>query len=156
LFNASFCGVTSSLLLMHSSLKYLVILLSLITAFTIYNTLVYTSDNTVTLSAKAIKGEHLWLQNNCNACHQLYGLGGYLGPDLTNEYSRVSNENYLKAMFNSGVKTMPQFHFNSKEKEALIQFLKEIDQTGYYPNSTAKIQPNGWVTLKYKNLDYEK
>jgi nitric oxide reductase subunit C len=148
--------VISSLFSMTSSLKYLTVLLSLITVFTIYNTFIYTSDNTVTLSEKALKGENLWLQNNCNSCHQIYGLGGYLGPDLTNEYSRVSNENYLKAMFNSSVKTMPQFHFNESEKEEMIQFLKEIDQTGYSPNRAAKIESNGWVTLKYKNSHHER
>jgi nitric oxide reductase subunit C len=148
--------VISSLFSMPSSLKYLTVLLSLITVFTIYNTFIYTSDNTVTLSEKALKGENIWLQNNCNSCHQIYGLGGYLGPDLTNEYSRVSNENYLKSMFNSGVKTMPQFNFNECEKEEVIQFLKEIDQTGYSPNRGAKIESNGWVTLKYKNSHHER
>jgi len=130
--------------------------MSLIIAFIIYNTLVYTSDRLVKLSPKAIEGEQLWLNNNCNACHQIYGLGGYLGPDLTNVYTRVSNDNYLKALFNSGVKAMPQFHFTEKEKEALIQFLKEVDQTGYYPDRNAEIEPNGWVVIQYKNLLYEK
>jgi len=144
---------------MTSSLKYSVALCTLIIVFVTYNIIIYTSDKAygvVHLSKKAQQGENLWLQNNCNSCHQLYGLGGYLGPDLTNEYSRVSNQDYLKAMFNSGVKTMPQFYFNSKEKEALIQFLKEVDQTGYYPNNKTKIETNGWVTLKYKSPHYEK
>lgn len=144
---------------MNSSLKYVLILGTLILVFVIYNTIIYSSDKdygTVQLSKKAQQGEFLWLQNNCNACHQLYGLGGYLGPDLTNEYSKIGNEKFLKAMFNSGTKSMPQFYFNSYEKESLIQFLKEIDQTGYYPNSKVKKQPTGWVTLKYKNINYEK
>ncbi len=141
---------------MHTSLKYLILLLSLITLFALYNTAIYTSDRAVTLSAKAMEGENLWLNHNCNACHQIYGLGGYLGPDLTNTYSRINNEKYFKAIINSGVKAMPQFHFNEKEKVALIQFLKEIDHTGYYPNQKAVIEPNGWVTLKYKSPVYEK
>ncbi len=124
-----------------------------------YNTLLYTSDKaygTIHLSKKAQQGEKLWLQNNCNSCHQLYGLGGYLGPDLTNEYSRTDNKEFLKAMFNSGIKAMPQFNFNESESNNLIQFLKEIDRTGYYPNPKADIQSNGWVNLKYKNDDSEK
>lgn len=124
-----------------------------------YNTLLYTSTKaygTIHLSKKAQQGESLWLQNNCNSCHQLYGLGGYLGPDLTNEYSRTHNEKFLKAIFNSGIKAMPRFNFNESESNSLIQFLKEIDHTGYYPNKDAKIQSNGWVTLKYKSLHYEK
>jgi len=144
---------------MNPSLKYGVTLCTLIIVFVTYNTLLYTSTKaygTIHLSKKAQQGESLWLQNNCNSCHQLYGLGGYLGPDLTNEYSRTHNEKFLKAMFNSGVKAMPKFNFNESESSTLIQFLKEIDQTGYYPNRDTKIQSNGWVTLKYKSLHYEK
>ncbi|MGL2962803.1 c-type cytochrome [Flavobacterium sp. RSB2_4_14] len=106
------------------------------------------------LSKKAIQGENIWLNNNCNSCHQLYGLGGYLGPDLTNVYSNKNkNEYYLKAMFNSGLKSMPKFKFSSYEKETLIQFLKEVDQTGYYPNTSAVSEYNGWVVIKNKKYE---
>lgn len=144
---------------MNPSLKYGVTLCTLIIAFVTYNTLLYTSTKAygnIHLSKKAQQGESLWLQNNCNSCHQLYGLGGYLGPDLTNEYARTHNEKFLKAMFNSGIKAMPKFNFNESESSTLIQFLKEIDQTGYYPNRDTNIQSNGWVKLKYKSLHYEK
>lgn len=144
---------------MNPSLKYSVVLGTLIIVFMTYNTLLYTSTKAygnIHLSKKALQGESLWLQNNCNSCHQLYGLGGYLGTDLTNEYSRTHNEKFLKAMFNSGVKTMPKFNFSVSESSTLIQFLKEIDQTGYYPNRDTKIQSNGWAILKYKSLHYEK
>jgi len=43
---------------------------------------------TVSFSEKALQGQQLWQQNNCFSCHQIYGLGGYLGPDLTNVYSQ--------------------------------------------------------------------
>ena len=59
-------------------------------------------------------------------------------------------------MLNSGVKSMPKFKFNGTEKEALIQFLKEVDQTGYYPNTNTEIQPNGWVVIKYKHENHGK
>ena len=58
-------------------------------------------------------------------------------------------------MFNSGIKNMPQFNFNEKEKEELIQFLKEIDQTGYYPNMNTKINANGWVEIQHKKDTHE-
>jgi nitric oxide reductase subunit C len=140
---------------MIPSKKQLLFLLLLISLFSIYNFTIYTSKTdygTIHLTKKAIQGENLWLENNCNSCHQIYGLGGYLGPDLTNVYSNKNkNEFYLKTMFNSGVKSMPKFQFNSTEKEALIQFLKEVDQTGYYPNANTKIESNGWVSITYKN-----
>ena len=140
--------------------KNLLILLLLTTLFFVYNFFIYTDNSSygnIHLSEKAIRGENLWLKNNCNSCHQIYGLGGYLGPDLTNAYSfREGNENYLKSMFNSGIKAMPQFHFNKIEKEELVQFLKEIDQTGHYPNTKGTIEPNGWVRIQYKNETHER
>ena len=53
-------------------------------------------------------------------------------------------------MLNSGVNAMPKFSFKENEKEALVQFLKEVDQTGYYPNDEASIEYNGWVEIKNK------
>lgn len=138
--------------------KNLLILLLLTTLFFVYNFFIYTDNSSygnIHLSEKAIRGENLWLKNNCNSCHQIYGLGGYLGPDLTNAYSFRKNDNYLKAMFNSGIKTMPKFDFNESEKEELLQFLKEVDQTGHYPNINAKINRDGWVEIKYKNDTHE-
>ncbi len=103
------------------------------------------------LSDKALKGEKLWLENNCNACHQLYGLGGYLGPDLTNVCSAPGkSEEFIKVMMISGVKSMPKFEFSSEEQDVLFQFLKEVDKTGYYPNKKAQIQYNGWVEYLQK------
>lgn len=137
---------------MVASKKYLLFLSLLISLFFAYNFIIYTSKEdygTIHLSKKAIQGETIWLKKNCNSCHQFYGLGGYLGPDLTNVYSKRDEAN-IKAMLNSGVNTMPKFSFNETEKDALIQFLKEVDQTGYYPNKEAAIEPNGWVKIKDK------
>ena len=144
---------------MFSHGKYLLVLLLLLLLFAAYNYTLYTTQSdygTIRLSEKALQGEKHWRENNCNACHQLYGLGGYLGPDLTNVYSfRKSDGNYLKAMFNSGVKAMPRFEFNETEKEELLQFLMEVDQTGTYPNTEATIRPDGWVKVQYKKETYE-
>ncbi|TDQ25400.1 c-type cytochrome [Tenacibaculum caenipelagi] len=125
----------------------------LITFFCFYNFLIYTSkekETPVKLSKKAIKGQKIWQDNNCWSCHQVYGLGGYLGPDLTNIYS-TKDSNYIKAMLNSGIQSMPKFSFTEEDKEAIVAYLKTIDSTGYYPNYEAIIKPNGWVELKYKD-----
>ena len=139
--------------------KYLLILLPLLALFTAYNYILYTDQSaygSIRFSEKALEGQKHWLENNCNACHQLYGLGGYLGPDLTNVYSfRKNNGNYLKAMFNSGTKAMPTFDFNETEKEELLQFLIEIDQTGKYPNTEAIIETEGWVKIQSQNETHE-
>lgn len=131
------------------------IIASLALVFIGYNLIIYTQKSSPTstsiMSEKAIEGEILWQQNNCTACHQFYGLGGYLGPDLTNVISHPNKgEQYVKAFVNSGVKSMPKFNFSEKEKEALTAFLTAVDKTGYYPNNNAKINPNGWVEIEYK------
>lgn len=146
---------------MNHSKKYVLILLILISVFSLYNFNIYTSKtnySSVRLSKKGIEGENIWLQNNCNSCHQLYGLGGYLGPDLTNVYSaKGKGETFIKSILNSGIKSMPKFNFNEKEKEKIIQFLKEVDQTGYYPNLNSEFRNNGWVDIQYKiNNDTKK
>ncbi len=117
--------------------------------------MVYNSDGYVAvekLSPTAVKGQQLFQNYRCWSCHQLYGSGGYLGPDLTNVYS---DENkgplYIKAFLNSGVKSMPQFDFSEEEKDAFVQYLKQVDQTGVYPNYDAEIEATGWVKLKYRN-----
>ena len=139
---------------MLQSSKYLIILIVLISVFSIYNFIIYTSKSeykTIHLSEKAINGENIWLKKNCNSCHQIYGLGGYLGPDVTNVYSKKGKgEHYIKTIVNSGIQSMPKFNFSKEEKEELVQFFKEIDQTGYYPDVNATIGNDGWVTIKNK------
>lgn len=131
-----------------------IIIITLVSTFVVYNYFVYTQTSiepTKKLSELAIDGEHLYQKHNCTACHQFYGLGGYLGPDLTNVISSSSKgPEYVKVFLNSGVKSMPKFNFSEDEKNALVQFLTEVDQTGVYPNYEAEKKPNGWVKLIYK------
>lgn len=134
--------------------KYLGVLLVLVSIFAVYNFVVYTTKPETTmlqLSANAIKGENIWLKNNCNSCHQIYGMGGYLGPDLTNVYSaKNKGATYIRAMLNSGIGAMPKFNFNEEEQTQLLNFLEEVDKTGHYPDVNATMNKNGWVTIKNK------
>ncbi|WP_325202721.1 cytochrome c [Flavobacterium sp.] len=129
-------------------------MLTLVSVFGFYNFIIYAEDdsgNQKRLSDQALKGQELWQQNNCFSCHQLYGLGGYLAPDLTNIYSAENKgADYIKAFLNSGIKAMPRFHFTEDEKEAIVTFLKEVDESGYYPNHKAAIKADGWVEIEYK------
>lgn len=103
-----------------------------------------------TMSQDAIYGEDLWQKNNCTSCHQLYGLGGYLGPDLTNLTSSPFKEkDYVFAILDGDVGAMPPFRFTVKEKEYLYEFLSHVDKTGFYPNK-ASFNAYGWGSLKYK------
>ncbi len=133
---------------------YRLILAVMLLVFTIYNFWIYTSSGqnpTSAMSEQAIDGEILWQKSNCTSCHQLYGLGGYLGPDLTNIVSCPGKGPvYAKAFLNSGLKVMPKFNFTEKEKDDIIAFLTHVDSTGYFPNKHAQLQKTGWVKLKYK------
>ncbi len=138
-----------------NSKPYLYAIAFLLVTFGLYNYVVYTTETYIAvekLSPQAVKGQQLFQSNRCWSCHQLYGLGGYLGPDLTNVFSdEKKGPLYIKAFLNSGVKSMPQFNFNEEEKEAIVAYLKQVDETGIYPNYDAKIEATGWVKLKYRN-----
>ncbi len=138
-----------------NSKLYLFVIAFLIAIFAFYNYLVYSSNGYVAvekLSPMAVKGQQLFQNNRCWSCHQLYGLGGYLGPDLTNVYSdEDKGPLYFKAFLNSGVKSMPKFNFSEEEKDVLVEYMKQVDETGIYPNYDAEIEATGWVKLKYQN-----
>ncbi len=137
--------------------QYRIVLIILIIAFISYNTAVYTigtKSDLPPMSRKALEGEKLWQKNNCTACHQLYGLGGYLGPDLTNVISTEGKgPDYVKALMMSGIKVMPAFTFTADEEDEMIAFLSCVDSTGYFPNHNAKLHFSGWVELEYKMLN---
>lgn len=67
------------------------------------------------------------------------GLGGYMGPDLTNVISSPDKgENYAKAFLLSGTERMPKFPMSNTEIEALIDYLEHIGKTVTYPLSNVK------------------
>ena len=94
----------------------------------------------------AVEGRLVWQKYNCQCCHQLYGLGGYLGPDLTNEYSKFQgNEDILKALFKGGMKQMPAFNLSKTEENFLIEFLKQTDASGNANPRNYSIHKNGMI-----------
>lgn len=78
------------------------------------------------------------------ACHQVFGLGGYLGPDLTNVYSR-RDEAYIRAFLQHGSAVMPDFQLSDNDMEALVAYLQILDQSGKADPRSFKIQPNGTI-----------
>lgn len=114
----------------------LIIFACLFVLYSLYSILIYTkgTDNAVVLTTadqiKISKGKELFQQHNCIACHQLYGLGGYLGPELTTAYSdKNRGELYMKAFLKAGGQRMPNFHFKDEEVDAIISYLKYVDTT---------------------------
>jgi nitric oxide reductase subunit C len=121
------------------------ILLTLISCYLGYTLLVYTHGTkpTVVLPPKEQQlvagGKQLYQDLNCQACHQVYGLGGYLGPDLTTAFSdRKRGGMYMRAVLESGGSRMPNFHFSKEEIDKLMRYLKYVDSTA------TNIKTAGW------------
>lgn len=95
--------------------------------------------------ALADQGKLVWQQYNCTACHQLFGLGGYLGPDLTQVYSRRGPV-HIRALLPAGVSSMPRFNLTESETEALLAFLAHVDESGQADPRTFSTHWNGNIT----------
>jgi nitric oxide reductase subunit C len=109
-----------------------VLLACLVGAFFIQTWLVYadrSGHRTPPLSERAARGQKLWLDNNCQSCHQIFGFGGFLGPDLTNAAGTLT-EARLDLILTEGAGLMPAFHLGEEERAAVLQFLVEVDKTG--------------------------
>lgn len=99
------------------------------------------------ITEKSKSGKLLYQKYNCTSCHQIYGLGGYLGPDLTNIISaKGKGVVYAKAILKSGTQRMPNFNLNENEVEELVAYLVYINETGISPVKKFEIRYDGTVT----------
>ncbi len=117
-------------------------------AFIPYSAYVYTrgteASNNAPMSGEARYGQQLFQEHNCIACHQFYGLGGYMGPDLTNVVSNRGSA-YARAFLMSGTQRMPNFDLSDSELDALVAFLEFVDTTGRYPADEYQVNWFGTV-----------
>ena len=119
-------------------------------AFAIYSAYVYGAGTE--LPKPSAPGGHvksglaLFQEHNCIACHQFYGLGGYMGPDLTNVISAPGKgAEYARAFIENGTERMPDFEFSAAEIDDLVHFLEFVDASGRYPARDPVIRWNGTV-----------
>jgi nitric oxide reductase subunit C len=108
----------------------------LFATFIIYSGFIYTRGTASNIIVPASthllvsEGKQIYQQYNCQSCHQIFGLGGYLGPDLTTAWSDPHRGKILiKAMLVSGGNRMPAFQFKEEQIEALMAYLKYVDTT---------------------------
>ncbi len=117
-------------------------------AFMPYSVYVYTQGTTVSrinaMTEEARYGQQLFQEFNCIACHQLYGLGVYMGTDLTNVISSRGPA-YARAFLVSGTQRMPNFDLNETELDAIVAYLEFVDTTGRYPARAYEIHWYGTV-----------
>lgn len=100
-------------------------------------------------SEEAKEGKLLFQEYNCISCHQVYGLGGYMGPDLTNVMSAPGKgELYVKSFIQNGTQRMPNFQLSEKEITALTEYLRYVDKTGVSPVINFEIEYDGTITQK--------
>ncbi len=99
----------------------------LVAFFAVQTALVYSDDADIVLSNDAVEGRKLFHAGSCQVCHQLWGQGGFLGPDLTNAASRV-DETRLVSLLTVGSGQMPVFDFDRREIGYIRAFLEEIDR----------------------------
>lgn len=121
-------------------------LIALVILFLSYSIYLYLAPHHEEIPANTLaqEGKLIWQKKNCVSCHQLYGLGGHLGPDLTNVLSKRT-EAHLRAFLTSGTKVMPNFNLTEHEKDALLEFLKYSNSTGESNPTTFKINLDGTI-----------
>ncbi len=121
---------------------------TLCVAFFFYSIHVYTagteSAHQSPMSDQERFGAEVYQNYNCVACHQFYGLGGYMGPDLTNVISN-RGEAYARAFIVAGTATMPNLGLAQDEVDAVIAYLAFVDQTGTYPPDNYDVRWYGTV-----------
>lgn len=105
------------------------LLTGLAACFVVQSGLVYTDDVDLVLSEEAVAGRKLFHEKSCQVCHQLWGQGGFLGPDLTNAASRV-DEARLASLLTVGSGQMPAFGMSETEIGQVRAFLEELDRSG--------------------------
>lgn len=127
---------------------------SLFLLFIVYGFVIYTSGTETDggkgfLTEDAKRGKLLFQEYNCTSCHQLYGLGGYMGPDLTNVISAPGKgELYVKSFIQNGTLQMPNFHLCENDVNALTEYLNYVDKTGISPVRNFEVQYDGTITQK--------
>ncbi len=125
------------------------IIATLFVLFVVYSVNVYTAGTAAPhiepMSDDSRKGQQLFQAHNCIACHQFYGLGGYMGPDLTNTISKHGSA-YARAFITSGTRSMPNFDLAKEEIDALVAYLEFVDKTGRYPAENYDVKWYGAVS----------
>jgi nitric oxide reductase subunit C len=129
----------------------------LIGLFVLQSGLTYTvsteaSSPAAELNASARRGEALYREFNCTACHQFYGLGGHMGPDLTNvAIAQGKGPEYARAFILHGSGRMPMLGVSKEQADDLVAFLEAVAATGTYPIRNLDLTP--WGTYQQMHGD---
>lgn len=75
-------------------------------------------------------GLNVWRKYNCQACHQIHGFGGFLGPDLTNRVTHDTPDDAFDYLLMKGVGRMPALWLEPEERQAVMAYLRALNRTG--------------------------
>jgi nitric oxide reductase subunit C len=122
-------------------------------AFSLQTALIYADQagpDVGPLSATALAGRGVWQKNNCQTCHQIYGFGGHLGPDLTNIVASLGIDTFA-AFLKAGPAQMPTYALSQDEVSGLYTYLSEVSRTGTsVPHAaTLELKEVPWFTFDH-------
>ncbi len=110
------------------------VLCLLVATYVAFSIVAYTDfprrDSRPPLSALERRGLAVWRQNNCQACHQIHGFGGFLGPDLTNRVTDAEPDVQFRSILVVGLLSMPALDLSRKEQDAVLAWLRKLDRSG--------------------------
>lgn len=88
------------------------------------------------------EGRHLFETEGCHGCHKLNGVGGSIGPDLSEEGASQRSPQWLEKHFLNPAavspgSAMPNFHFTREQARALTYYMLSLtsQQMGTYYSS---------------------
>ena len=97
------------------------------------------------------EGRRLFETQGCRGCHKLNGVGGSIGPDLTEEgairrYPEWLERHFLDPNAVSRNSPMPNFHFTKEQARALTFYMLSLtnEQMGTYYSSVNLIPSAGY------------
>ena len=121
---------------------------TLFVSFIFYSAYIYTAGteaaHIVQMTDEARRGQRVFQAYNCIACHQFYGLGGYMGPDLTNVIS-TRGAAIATAFITAGTASMPNLGLSPDEVLDVVAYLGFVDKTGTYPPKNYEVTWYGTV-----------
>lgn len=133
---------------------FVLILLFVVQSGITYTVATEASSPTAEMNDAAQRGDALYRQFNCTACHQFYGLGGHMGPDLTNvAIAEGKGPDFARAMIVHGSGLMPNLGVSNEQADDLVAFLEAVAATGTYPIRNLDITP--WGTYREMHGDAE-
>lgn len=97
------------------------------------------------------EGRHLFETQGCRGCHKLNGVGGSIGPDLTEEGASRRSPDWLEKHFLgpsqvSAGSAMPNFHFTREQAKELTYYMLSLtnEDMGTYYSSVRLIPSAGF------------